>query len=240
MKFNPTSEPENSIVSHIDFLLFGRSDTFNDSYALADRTRNINIAWDEIIVKLYRADPNHLWDDYNNVNFPIATTTLIANQDHYDLLEAKLVVHRVRIKDNTGTYKTLTAVQRRELTDQELSETGVPNKYYKIGGAIFPVPVPDYGYDAGLEVQFQRGANHFDTDDTTRSPGFNPQFHHLLSVKAAKVYALANGLTEKVNMLHQMEVDLEAKLLEYYQLRSPDERPRLKLKRNNQSAYGLG
>lgn len=239
MQFNPTSQPEKSIVSHIDFLLFGRSDIFNDSYALADRTRNINIAWDEVIVKLYRADPNHLWDDYNNVNFPIATTNLIANQDHYDLLDAALVIHRVRLKDNQGNYKTLTAVQRRELSDGNLTETGTPNYYYKIGGAIFPVPVPNYGYDAGVEVQFQRGANHFTTSDTTREPGFNSQFHHILSIKAAKVYAIANGLTEKVNILNQMEQELEQEMLGFYQLRSPDERPKLKLKRTNQSQYGL-
>lgn len=230
MQFYNSTDTELSLVSHIDFLLFGTGSTFNDSYSLADRTRNINIAWDEVVVKLYKADPMHLWDDFSNTNFPIATATLVANQEHYDLLDAALVIHRVRVKDRQGNYKTLEAKQRQELSDSQLSSTGDPRYYYKIGGAVFPIAVPDYGYASGIEVQFQRGANHFTVSDTTKEPGFNSQFHHILAIKAAKIYAMASGLSEKTQMLNQMEQELEAEMLEFYQLRSPDERPKLSLK----------
>lgn len=238
MQFYNSSSTENSLISHIDFLLFGTGATLNTDYSLADRTRNMNMAWDEIVVKLYRADPNFLWDDYSYTNFPIATTDLVSGQDHYELLEAKLVIHRVRVKDRNGNFVTLDAKQRNEFSDSELNSTGDPTGYYKIGNSIFPIAVPDYGYSGGVEVQFQRGANHFTVSDTTKQPGFNSQFHQLLPIKAAKLYALANGLSEKITMLMNMETKLEAEMLEFYQLRSPDERPKLSLRSRNMSIRG--
>lgn len=239
MQFYNSSSTELSLVSHIDFLLFGTGDTFNSDYSLADRTRNINVAWDEVVVKLYKADPHYKWDDLNNTNFPIATTNLIAGRDHYAMLDSKLVIHRVRIKDRNGNYVTLDPEERRELSDSQLASTGDPKYYYKLQGSIFPVPVPNYAYADGVEVEFQRGANHFTVADTTKEPGFNSQFHHLLAIKAAKVYALANGLTEKVQILDMMEKELEAEMVEFYQMRSPDERPKLQLKRRGIGNYGL-
>src|SRR4051812_43738553 len=101
MKFNPTNKSQ-SIVADIDFILFGDGETFNSAYSLADRTRNVNIAWDEAVSELYKADPNHKWDDTTNTDLPFATTDLVAGQDHYTLLDSALVIWRVRIKDTNG------------------------------------------------------------------------------------------------------------------------------------------
>lgn len=243
MQFNPTDKSL-SLIGDIDFLLFSDSSTLNTEYSLVDRTRNINIAYDEVITEIFKADPNYKWDDTTNTDFPIATTTLTAGLDHYSMPDSSLIVHRVRVKDNNGNYVTLVPKNRAELTDTELNSTGgVPDKYYKVGAAIFPLPVPDYGYAAGVELEFQRGSNHFRTSDTTAEPGFNPQFHQILSIKAALRYALANGMKEKSQMLRDMlhnnnRDGLMDKLLEHYQLRSPDEKPKFKLKRSSRS-YGL-
>src|SRR3990167_10106497 len=243
MQINPTDKSI-SIVGDIDFLLFGSSATLNTDYSLVDRIRNVNIAWDEVVAELYKADPNHKWDDTSNSDFPIATTSLDANADHYVMLDSSLVVHRVRMKNrDESAWLTLTPALRSELTDTDLNSTGEPSKYYKLGGAIFPLPVPDYGVAGGVELEFQRGGNHFTTTDTTASPGFNSQFHQVLSIKAAKRYALANNMSEKVEMLDRMlngdnnEVGIMKKMIEHYQLRSPDEKPRFKLKRNTRG-YG--
>jgi len=238
MQFNPTDKSI-SLIGDIDFLLFGNSATLNTDYSLTDRTRNINIAWDEVVAELYRADPNYKWDDSNNTDFPVATTNLVANQDHYTMLDSALVVHRVRIKDENNNWVTLTPKVRAELTDTELDATGgTPDKFYKSGGAIFPLPVPDYAVTGGVELEFQRGGNHFTTASTTTSPGFNSQFHQILSIKAAKRYALANGMEQKVTMLTNMEAEITQKMIEHYQLRSPDEKPKFKLKRSTRN-YGL-
>ena len=237
MQFNPTDKSV-SIIGDIDFLLFGDSASLNTDYSLTDRTRNINIAWDEVVAELYKADPNHLWDDTTNTDFPIATTALVNALDHYTMLDSSLVVHRVRMKDAQGNWITLTPRARRELTDDELNATGTSDKYFKLGEAIFPLPVPDYGVGAGFELTFQRGGNHFTTTDTTKSPGFNSQFHQILSISAALRYALANGMEKKVKVLQEMKEDIRSKMVEHYQLRAPDERPKFKLKRNTRN-YGL-
>lgn len=237
MQFN-SADKTISIVADIDFLLFGNSE-FNSDYSLVDRARNVNISWDEAIAELYKADPNYKWDDTTNTDFPIATLDLSADADHYTLLDSALVIHRLRIKDRNGKYKTLTPVLRAELTDTELEETGDPLKYYKMGGAVFPVPVPDYGAEDGVELEFQRGANYFESSDTSAAPGFNAQFHQFLSIGAALRYAVANGMKSKAGDLSAMKEQVREAMRTHYQLRSPDLKPKIKLARGDTRRYGL-
>jgi len=232
------SSTKQGLIEDIDFLLFGSSAVFNTDYSLADRVRNINIVWDEAIAELYKADPNHKWDDTTNTDLPFATLTLTSNLDHYDLLDSALVIHRVRMKDRAGVLKTLIPVLRSELTDDELNSTGEPEKYHKIGGVVFPVPVPNYGYADGVELEFQRGANHFVSTDTDKSPGFASQFHQFLSVGASLRYAIANGLKNKIAQLRADKENIRNAMREHYQMRSPDEKPKLKLRRVTKN-YGL-
>lgn len=232
MYFN-SSDKSNSIIADIDFLLFGTSETFNDAYTLVDRTRNVNIVLDETVAEMFKADPNWDYDDTSNTNFPIATTDLNSGQDNYSFPDSTLVINRVRIKDSQGNLVTLEPVSRAELSDTELRATGSPNKFYKKGGSFFPVPIPDYGYDEGVEVEFQRGANHFASTDTTVSPGFNSLFHQILSVGAALRYAVGNGMREKVSFLSGLRAEITKNIREHYQTRSKDEKPRITLRRSS-------
>lgn len=238
MLFNPTDKT-NSIVADIDFWLFGTSSVFNDEYSLVDRARNVNRVWDEAITEIYNADANWEWDDSQNSDFPIATTDLTANIDHVTLADSMLVIHRVRVKDRNGTLRTLEPIKRSEATDSHLSSTGSPDRYYKLGNAVFILPVPDYGATDGVEIEFQRGANYFASTDTDSSPGFNPQFHEFLSIGAAHKYAVANSMVEKANYLSNEKEQVRRRMIEFYQKRSPDEKPRLTLKRPSIKRYGL-
>lgn len=239
MQFNP-SDKSLSLIADIDFLLYGSGDTFNSAYSLADRTRNINIAWDEAVAILYTADPNHKWDDTTNADLPFATLDLVANQDHYTLLDSALVIHRVRIKDPSGAnWVTLTPKLRSELSDSELASSGNPSYYHKIGGVVFPIPVPNYGVAGGVELEFQRGANHFLTTDTSKEAGFNPMFHRFLSIGAALMYAVANGMTDKSIILDKQKTAIAGAMREHYERRSPDERPKFRLARRSIGSYGL-
>lgn len=226
------------IIQDIDFLLFASSAVFNTDYALADRVRNVNIALDEVVTELYKADPNYKWDDTTNTDLPCATLDLTANQDHYAMLDSAQVVHRVRVKDRNGEFYTLEPALRSELTDYELNNTGSPTKYYKMGGAIFPVVTPDYGYADGIELEFQRGGNYFTASDTTKEPGFNPQFHQYLSVGASLRYAISNGMENKANQLRAEKERIRNSIREHYERRSPDMKPKMKLKRKVGN-YGL-
>lgn len=233
------ADKSNSLVADIDFLLFGTSTIFNTEYSLIDRIRNINISWDDAVAELYKADPMHKWDDTTNPDLPFATLDLSSTLDNYSLLDTALVIHRVRVKDQNGEYRTLIPVLRSELTDSELNATGTPEKYYKIGGVVFPIPIPNYGYPDGIELEFQRGANHFTTASTDESPGFNSQFHQFISIGAALRYAIANGMNAKTRDLSTEKERLRMAIREHYQLRSPDERPRMRLRKRSVGRYGL-
>lgn len=238
MQFNPADKSK-SLIADIDFLLYGDSSTFNSNYSLVDRTRNINIEWDATVIELYKADPNHKWDDTTNPDLPFATLDLSANADHYTLLDSALVIHRVRMKDPNGKWMTLTPKLRSELSDSELEATGTPSCYYKMGGVVFPLPIPNYGIADGVEIEFQRGANHFVTSDTDKEPGFNSQFHQLLSIGAALRYAIANGMDKKAAYLGQQKTAIVSAMREHYERRSPDERPQIKLRKPSVRNYGL-
>lgn len=237
MQFNPTNKTI-SIIAGIDFLLFGKSDVFNTDYTLIDRTRNINSALDEIIAELFKADPNFKWDDTTNTDFPIAWLNLVANRDDYVLPDSSLVFHRVRVKDpNSGKFVTLEPCERRDLSDDELDGTGTPTKYYKIDNAVILVPTPNYSAVEGVEIEFQRGANYFESTDTTESPGFASQFHRFLVVSAAKDYALANGMTDKYTLLDREKTKIIADIQAHYQTRSPDKKPHFSLKKTSVKNY---
>lgn len=238
MQFNPTNKAI-SIIGMIDFLLFGSSATLNTKYAIADRTREVNNSWDEAVAILFKADPNYKWDDITNSDLPIATLDLEANQDHYSLLESALVLNRVRMFDESGNFKTLEPVHESELSDDELKAVGEPTSYYKLSGVVFPVPIPDYGGTNGVELRFQRGANHFTVNDTTAEPGFNSMFHQYLAVGAALVYAEGNGMTKKIAVLGAKKTAIADAMRTHYQLRAPDEKPKMKLKRPPVSKYAL-
>lgn len=237
MKFNP-SDKSDSIIGDIDFLLFGDSSTLNTDYSLIDRTRNVNIALDEIVADLYRADPNYMWDDSTNVDFPFATIAITSGLDHYSLIDSTAVIWSVRMKDSSGHFHTLKPRLRSEFSSEELESTGTPESYYKMGSAVFPVPIPDYSYAGGVELAFQRGANHFVSTDTSKEPGFNPQFHQFLSVSAALRYAVTHGMTKKVRELRGEKEIIRQSITTHYQRRSPDDRVRLHIKRST-NKYGL-
>jgi hypothetical protein len=141
---------------------------------------------------------------------------MTADLDHYTILDSSQVIHRVRMKDRSGKWKTLTPRARRELTDEQLESTGEPDYYYKIDNAIFPVGIPDYGATNGVELEFQRGANHFSSSDTTAKPGFNPQYHRFLSISAALDYAIANGHTKKIAQLRADKEAMRARVREHW------------------------
>lgn len=227
------------IIQMMDFLLFGDGTKFNTDYSLHDRTRNVNLAYDEAVAELFKADPNFIWDDTTNSDFPIARLDLTANQDHFTIPDSLLVAHRIRVKDQNGKWRTLTPKMRREFSDSELEETGTPRSYFKIDNAFFPIPIPNYSATMGIEIEFQRGANHFESTDTNVAPGFASIFHSFLPVEAARMYALANGMTEKVQFLGEEKQRIKQAMLEYYEKRSPDLRPGLKLKRDSARRFGL-
>ena len=130
----------------------GIANTDTTTYPLADFTRNANFALDRVSSLIMK------WDDTNNTDLPIATTSLVASQQDYGIAVGHLKVLKVRIKDQQGNWVSLDPINRRDLTDSQLTTTaGDPKRYDKVGNSLFLYPKPSYASSGGLEVQFQRG-----------------------------------------------------------------------------------
>lgn len=208
------------------------------SYPIKAFTRNCNFALDKILSYILRADNIWQFDDSNQSGelFDV-TTNLVSGTSKYALGATWLKIKRVRIKDSNGNWVTLIPVDRAELNDLQLTATsGDPRRYDLLGNYLYIYPAPNYASTAGLEVQFQRGSSYFAYTDTTKTPGFAPQFHRLVSMMAALDYCKLNELTGRVNQLtadigfppdlmnNQAGSGMVKELVDYYTSRDADQK----------------
>lgn len=247
--FNGTN-PEESLYEEALFWSGGTSTTFPVD---PDFTRLFNFAVDRIVAAIQKSDKTWSYND-NNLDAEIidGTTTLSANVNKYEISLSWLKIARVRVKDRNGNLITLRSVQRRQLSDSQLNETGVPWGYYKLGEYLYLVGTPDYGFANGIEVQFQTGPEHFVVGDTTKSPGFASQFHRLPAFLAALEWCEANEMEARARVLRSkvgVEPDplsnepgsgMFREMVTYYTQRDDDGAPSMSLRREDYGAGSLG
>jgi hypothetical protein len=149
-----------------------------------------------------------LWpsDDTNQTGELLdVTTNLVAGIAKYAIGATWLKVKRVRVKDALGNWTTLPNMARKALSDTTLNEaSGTPRCYFLLGNYAYLDPAPSYASAGGMEVQFQRGASYFVYTDTTKSPGFDPTYHRLISMLSALDFCQINGMPERVSVLMTM------------------------------------
>lgn len=112
-----------------------------------------------------------------------------------------------------------------------LKTPGLP-QYYDLNGQYMRLyPAPDNGISVtlvnGLKIYAQRTAQLFTTADVTtgtKVPGFNSQFHSLVSYKSALPYA-QKYKAGRVPFLMQEIARKEAALVAFYSKRDKDYRP---------------
>lgn len=205
--------------------------TKTNSTSLPDATMVIlaNRALERVVSLINRADSRWEFDDTNQTDLPIATTTLTSGQQDYSLATSHLSINRVEIKDTGGNWHLLRPIDRNTVTREALAEylgSGTPLEYDKIGNSVFLYPIPNYTQAASLKLYFTRGPVAFDSDDTTDEPGFNSLFHKLVPLWASYDYALANGL-KNANQIFAEIIRMEDEIQKFYGMRSRDERGRM-------------
>ena len=223
MVFNDTTNNQ-GLVQEINWW----AGTNDDTYTLQDKTRNTNRALDAIGARIIKNSYRWTFIDDNSGDFYIANTTITANVDNIALEVTHLNLERVRIKVQ-DSWKTLTPKSRREISDDDLDRTAVPEYYYRQGQSLVFAPVPIESYE--VEVEFQKGLDYFTPTDTTKEPGFNPQFHRLVALYAARDYVAINDqsrYTVVQNEIEKMEREMEL----FYQTRTRDEVTHLKLNKS--------
>ena len=225
-----------NLQSKIYFLTNSNSTSFPSSDMAILATNAV-----ERVASLIReSDGRWQYDDTNQTDLPIATTTLTASQQDYTLATSHLSVNRVEVKDSTGAWRKLTPMDQADVYDQSITDFmsggGTPLYYDKFGATIMLYPYPNYTQAASLKVFFERGPISVLTTDissTTTSPGFNSLYHDLVAYWVAYDYAMAKGLPNANQFMVEIQRKEEA-LKEDYALRSQDEHLGLRPRRSVQ------
>lgn len=227
MQFNDTTT-NLGICQEID----GLCDTTPASYTLANKTRRINNALEQVIGWIINCDGAWQWDDSNNTNLPIGTQTLVAGQSAYTFNDKFLQLLSVEIKDAGGDYNIIKQIDQKEFDDtiplEEAFETnGLPVYYDLISDdtiKLYPAPsATDVTLVAGLRIKFKRTAHLFAADDTTAVPGFASPFHVILAYMAAIPYCMTYK-KDRVSLYEKKVAELKDEIIKHYSRRNQDKR----------------
>lgn len=246
LQFSDTSSSKAGLVQECESLVFGDNSygrISNDANLLATFTRYINEALNRVVSLILLSDGRWQWDDTNNTDYPIATTSLVttlgSEQQDYAFGITFLKITRVEVLDFAGNWQLLKPIDQADIYDQSLTDflktAGLPLYYDKIATSVFLYPKPlatAVTSTAGLKVYFQRPPSYFVTSDTTKVPGFNSMYHRLVALIASRDYALMKQLSN-AKVLSDLVMQQEDSLNESYTLRSKDEHIRLSAKKYN-------
>ncbi len=214
----------------VRFLITGSS-TGTIDYSLADMTSSANRHTENTISLILKNSGVWQYDDDNFANLSIGNTNLVEGQQDYGVKATDFLrISEVAVLDRNGNWRILEPIDRRgkniaqKLADLERdANNGLPRMYDKIGSSILLYPKPSASQVTlafGLRITFQRGVNYFVLADTTKSPGFSPLYHRLVSFGMVIDYCLANGLTRKRTEIELEKQKMEALLVEFYSDRS--------------------
>ena len=221
-------------ITQIVNLVYFLTNTDANSFTAANMLLAINNAYERVATLILQSDGRWEWDDLNNTDLPIATTSLVSSQADYSIATTHLSINRIEVKDTSGNWYQLTPLNQTDLEGIALTdflETAAQPTYYDvIGNSIFLYPAPNYSQSASLKVYFQRGPTLYTSGEVTtgtKEPGFNSLFHRLIPLWVAYDFAIARGKQNAPQLRQEIAV-LESELVNTYQVRLKDEPLRMR------------
>lgn len=212
--------------------IYFKTKTNSSSYLAADMLIHINRAYNRVASLILQSDGRWQWDDDNQTDLAIATTSLVASQQDYAITAAHLKLLRVELKGNGATTFTQLQPYDQEDTTRALDNTttGTPLYYDKVGRSVFLYPIPNYSQSTSLKVYFQRGPAEFTSGEVTagtKAPGFNSLYHALIPNWVAYDYWISNGRADFAQGFMIEIQRIEAALEADYGKRDKDDPARL-------------
>ena len=219
-----------TLLADVDFLV----DTDSNTYSVTDKTRNINLALDEVSGIIIGCDGTWQWDDSNYTDLPIGTTTITSGQADYSFDDDYLTIQAIEVKGTDGKWTRLDPIdlypeyntQSKSSITDFLSTPGIPKYYDKVGESFFLYPPANYTQSASLKAFFQRKAEHFETTDSTKVAGFATHLHRFLSFSVAYDWAIAKQ-HPKANWLAGKKEEFKQLIKAFYSKRTKDEAKRM-------------
>lgn len=219
------------LVQEIDSLC----DSDSVSYPVADKTRRLNTALEEIVGKLIARNGNWEFDDSNFTSMPIGKTDLVEGQQDYTFDVSHLIIERVEVLGVDGIWQLLNPIDLESIggaIEEYQKASGFPNEYDKRGSSILLYPPPtatEVTLSSGLRAYFQRTASLFAATDTTKVPGFASPYHIILAYKAALPYCQSYKKDRVALYLNEVN-RLEKELMNFEANKEKDIRTRLTMR----------
>lgn len=223
MQYNSDSDNQD-IVS-----LIGDMTGLNTTVEIKQITRAANYANKKIWCWIFDSFGGWQYDDSNNTNLPIATTTLEANKRTYLLPSDALTLRSVEYKNSGGDWAKLyplpiDRINQMTSENEFQDEPGEPRWYAPLSDAFKIYPASDTTRASAIRIQFDRGSVSFASTDIEKDPGFASEFHEAVAVGAAYFIGI-NKRLPNWELIRSEWIDAEKKIREYYTRRWQEKFP---------------
>lgn len=197
--FRDTTNTYDSLTHYVDRLL-GLSFGETTEYPLVQKAQSAN-TWKGIVALwIWKSQDSWEFDDSQNSNFPIATTTLVNGQRDYSLPTGALTIERVEVRDSAGNYFRIDPIDESEVAGALTGygeSNGIPTRYWIKKRSIFLDSPPDTAQltaSAGIRIYFRREVNEFTGSTTTTEVGFGEPFDRAVAYGMAYDFALPRNM----------------------------------------------
>ena len=189
-------------MNYTDIKLFSnRLVKQNDTtFPVADKTAYANEAMRIIWSWIYEVYGGWIYDDSNNTGLPIATGNLVADQTFYSLPTTGTTLRQVEVADASGNWTKLTPITLETIpgSESEFQDvSGVPIYYRPLANGFKIYPASATSISNGTRIHQDKDISSFTTADTTKTPGFDIQFHEAVPTFMSWRFAEINQLDVK-------------------------------------------
>ncbi len=217
------------LIQDCEMQVFGNyGDISGNTDRLYEFTARLDRSYDKLATRIMAVDNRWQFDDTNYTDLPIGSTDIVSGQQDYAFDVEYLDIDRVVLTDSAGNKSVLYPIDimdaegRAYITALTASNTGIPNKYDKMGGSIFLDPIPNFNRTGGLTVYYRRKPSYFAYTDTTKPVGVPAVFHRYLSLDTSLGYMLDKQMAVKNDKKTEL-VEMEAMIDNFYTMRNKDE-----------------
>ena len=237
LPFNDTSNYTGLIQLCENYTGLGIGGISGNTPLLKQFTRYINNAYQKVIGIILESRDDWDWDDTGTTDgssptvstYPIATTSLVANQRDYTFPLSLALLKDLRVDisyDGTNYFRAL------PLSSQEINwglgnDTVIDGLYaqsaprYELKANSFWIYPRATSSTGTLRIEYLREPVEFASTNTANTPGLETMFQPMLSLDASRVWSITNN-PAVVPSLSQDFADMENRLRKFYSRKDED------------------
>lgn len=231
MQFSNTDNKSGAIQRYERYTQFGDGVVSGDNDLLKVAAADINETTYELTTEIMLMQDSFDWDDPYKIDYPIATTPLVAGQRDYQFDSISfLKLKRVDITYDGTNWKRAEAFDsaafgeglgNETLTDQHFTEEYPKYDPKSFGFWLYPAAdATQVANGAKARIEFSRGHTEFSYDDTTSELPIDRPFQHLIPMGAAlKNPNISNDQYQKLSVMY---AEGKERMVQHYAQRNED------------------